>query len=158
MDNSTLKIFVLDDDMMYGKMLASYVESLGHTAETFQLADDCLVNLNHNPDLVLLDHNLGGDQKGVDVLRFIKHERPDISVIYITAEENVALVSDVFRSGSDDFIGKDSASLLRLKLKIEELFARKVVRLNRRNKSKKMLVVGALLLTVYIIAHYILMN
>jgi FixJ family two-component response regulator len=156
MKNSTLKIFVLDDDPVYRKMLVCYLESLGHHAIGFQMADECLANLSQNPDVVLLDHNLEGELKGVDILRFIRSERPDISVIYITSEENVALVSDVFRSGSADFIGKDSASLLRLKLKLDELTVRKAETSNIRKRNKRMIVVGAVLLTVYLVIQFML--
>lgn len=157
-NNISLKICVLDDDQVYRKMLVCYIESLGHHATGFQTADECLESLRENPDLVLLDHNLEGEQKGVDILRFIKHERPDIAVIYITGEENAALVSDVFRSGSEDFIGKDSASLLRLKLKLEELVARKIEKSNRTRRNKRLVIAGSMLLTAYAIVQYLLMS
>lgn len=158
MNNSTaLKIFVLDDDTVYRKMLVCYLESLGHHATGFATADDCLAKLPENPDLILLDHNLEGEQKGVDVLRFIKLERPEIFVIYITGEENATLVSDVFRSGSEDFIGKDSASLIRLKLKLDELIIRKAEASNRKKRTRQMIMAGVVVLAAYAIVHYLLM-
>jgi FixJ family two-component response regulator len=156
MKNNALKIFVLDDDPVYRKMLVCYLESLGHQATGFQMADECLANLSQNPDVVLLDHNLEGELKGVDILRFIRSERPDISVIYITGEENVALVSDVFRSGSADFIGKDSASLLRLKVKLDELTARKTEAFRKKKQNKRMIIAGVVILAVYLVIQYIL--
>lgn len=150
MSNSALKIFVLDDDLLYRKMLVCYIESLGHRVTGFHSADECLENLNQNPDVVLLDHNLEGEQKGVDVLRYIKHERPNIAAIYVTGEENVALVSDVFRSGSEDFIGKDSASLLRLKLKLEDLVTRKSEKASKSKRNKYLLIGGAALVAIYV--------
>ncbi len=156
MNNSSLKIFVLDDDLLYRKMLVCYLESLGHQVAGFQTADECLETLNQNPDVVLLDHNLEGEQKGVDVLRYIKHERPDIAAIYVTGEENVALVSDVFRSGSEDFIGKDSASLLRLKLKLDDLVKRKTDKASKSKRTKYMVIGSAMVAIGYFIVRILL--
>ncbi len=157
-NNLPLKIYVLDDDPTYRKMLVCYLEVLGHQVRGFQTADECLANLDGNPDLILLDHNLEGEQKGVDILRFIKLERPDISVIYVTGEENPTLVSDVFRSGSEDFIGKDSASLIRLKLKLDDILARRQQAADRKKKNRRLVFAGIILLTIYLVVQLAVLN
>lgn len=154
----SLKISVLDDDHVYRKLLVCYVESLGYEATGFQTSEECLVSLNQGPDVVLLDHNLEGEEKGVDILRFIKLEYPDISVIYITGEENLTLISDVFRSGSEDFIGKDSASLLRLKVKLDQLAKRKAERWFQKKQNINFVIAGAAALGMFLIMQYFLMR
>lgn len=156
-NDSSLNVFVLDDDPTYRNILVCYLESLGHRATGFQSANECLLSMSQRPDVVLLDHNLEGEQKGVDVLRFIKQEHPAVSVIYVTGEESVTLVSDVFRSGSEDFIGKDSASLLRLKLKLDQLIERKIQRAKDRKRNQRLIVAGAVVFAAYIIVQYLLL-
>ncbi len=155
---NSLKIYVLDDDHIYRKLLVCYVESLGYQATGFQTSEECLVSLNRCPDVVLLDHNLEGEENGVDILRFIKREYPDISVIYITGEESTTLVSEVFRSGSEDFIGKDSASLLRLKVKLDQLAKRKAERWFEKKRNQKLILAGAVILGIFLIMQYVLIR
>jgi DNA-binding response OmpR family regulator len=93
---------------------------------------------------------LGNGLQGLDVLRNIRYENKATSVIYISAEEKVSLVSDAFNHGSDEYIGKDSASLLRLKLRLEKIADGKQMNVVKAKNRKKLLVVSIVLSSVVI--------
>ncbi|MGE0590255.1 MAG: response regulator [Cyclobacteriaceae bacterium] len=117
----SFRIFVVDDDPFYQELVTSYLHDLGHSTRSFTTGEEFLKHLDSEPDLVILDHNLESDLRGDDVLRQIKSQQHQIPVIYISSEESVSVVSDAYRLGSMDFIGKDSASLVRIKLALEKI-------------------------------------
>ncbi len=137
-----LNIWVVEDDHFYQNMLISYLALIGFEAKGFYSGEDCIPYINEKPDVVLLDHNLGDGIKGVDVLRKIKSESRDTSVIYLSGEETVSVVSDVYQNGSDDFISKDSASLIRLKLRLEKIAQTKILN-QKKNRKKRTVVITA---------------
>lgn len=98
-------------------------------------------HLSEKPDVIILDHNLGTGLQGLDVLRNIKYQNVATSVVYISAEEKASLVSDAYCLGSDEYIGKDTASLLRLKLRLEKIADVKHLNAVKAEKRKKLLTV-----------------
>lgn len=139
-----LSIWVVDDDHLYQNMLVSYLAVLGYHSKGFDSGEECVYRLNENPDIILLDHNLGTGMKGMDVLRRIKSESKSTRVIYISGEEKVSLVSEAYQNGSEEFISKDSASLIRLKLRLEKI--KRFKDFSRRRLAKRILaIVGGLL-------------
>lgn len=145
MNSIPLSTWVVDDDPTYQEMLLSYLALLGHRTRGFFSGEECLKHLSEKPDVIILDHNLGNGLNGLDVLRNIKHENKATSVIYISSEEKTSLVSDAYCLGSDEYIGKDSASLLRLKLRLEKIADVKQFNTIKTKKRKKLLVVSILL-------------
>lgn len=145
MNTIPLSTWVVDDDPTYQEMLLSYLTLLGHRTRGFFSGEECLKHLSEKPDVIILDHNLGTGLQGLDVLRNIKHENKATSVIYISAEEKVSLVSEAYYLGSDEYIGKDSASLLRLKLRLEKIADVKHLKAVKAEKRKKLLTVSILL-------------
>lgn len=116
-----LKIWVVEDDPIYRQMLTSYLGVLGHQSEGFTSGEECIAYLQESPDVIILDYHLGNGINGLDVLRKIKDIKKKISVICLSGEERASIVADTFRNGSEDYIGKDSASLLRLKLRLDRI-------------------------------------
>ncbi|MFM7854178.1 MAG: response regulator [Flammeovirgaceae bacterium] len=145
MNTIPLSTWVVDDDPTYQEMLLSYLTLLGHRTRGFFSGEECLKHLSEKPDVIILDHNLGNGLQGLDVLRNIKHENKATSVIYISAEEKASLVSDAYSLGSDEYIGKDSASLLRLKLRLEKIADVKHLNAVKAEKRRKLLTVLILL-------------
>ncbi|PZR38073.1 MAG: hypothetical protein DI538_10590 [Azospira oryzae] len=118
-----LSIWIVDDDPVFREMLTSYLSIFGYKSRSFISGEECLQSLKakERPDIVLLDHNLGEGMNGVEVLRKIKSARRKTRVIYISAEDRASLVSDTYQHGSEEYITKDSASLLRLKLRLDRI-------------------------------------
>jgi DNA-binding NtrC family response regulator len=131
-----LKIWIVEDDFTYQEILKTYLSVLGYSANSFTNGETCLELLQEKPDVILLDHNLGEGMNGVETLQKIKQECPHTHVIYISGEEKVSLVTDAYRYGSDEFITKDSASLLRLKLILEKILNTKIQQAASRTKFR----------------------
>lgn len=105
------KIFVVEDDVMYSKILnhklsmdPDFEVTVFHDGESF------LKKLYLKPDVVTLDHSLP-DITGLELLKKIKKEYPNIQVVVLSAQENVATAIDLIQSGAYDYILKDAKSM-----------------------------------------------
>lgn len=105
------KIFVVEDDLMYSKLL-SHKLSMDPEFEVsaFNDGESFLKKLHLKPDVVTLDHSLP-DITGLELLKKIKKEHPNIQVVILSAQENVATAIELIQSGAYDYILKDSNSM-----------------------------------------------
>ena len=105
------KIFVVEDDVTYAKML-QYKLSLDPEFEVTVFNDGASVlkQLHENPSVITLDHTLP-DMTGLDILKKIKSNYPNIQVVVLSAQEDLATAVDTIQSGAYDYIIKDETSL-----------------------------------------------
>jgi CheY-like chemotaxis protein len=127
--NSQKLIFVVDDDPFVNKLVAKRLASEGYIIETFVYGEDCLISLDRNPDLIILDYFfIDGDKKimnGMEVFNRIKEIKPGIPVIFLSGQEKGEIVLELARKGIDDYIIKDNNLIANLHVAITELFERK---------------------------------
>ncbi|MFV0604792.1 MAG: sigma-54-dependent transcriptional regulator [Niabella sp.] len=103
-------IFVVEDDPWYGKIL-EYHLTLNPDYKVTRLltAKDCLAHLYHKPDLITLDVNLP-DMEGEKLFTKIHSTHPEIPIIIISAQENVAVAVNLLKLGAKDYLVKDDAT------------------------------------------------
>lgn len=122
MENSSqFKFFIVDDDIFCANMYEQYLLNLNYTDITYyNNGNDCLNNLDQNPDIIFLDHNME-DITGFEVLKKIKRQNPNIYVVMISGQENIKTVVDALRYGAFDYIIKDSIVSERMNLIITKI-------------------------------------
>ena len=104
--NTNEQILVVDDDQAIRWTLTEALQMWGFAAiEAGSVADGLTQFKAELPAAVLLDIDLP-DGSGLDVLREIKHERPETVVIMITGNVQVDNTISALRGGAYDFIGK----------------------------------------------------
>jgi DNA-binding NtrC family response regulator len=79
----------------------------------FENPNDFFSHLHENPDLVTLDYSLP-DCDGAEVLKKIREHNPDIRVIIISGQEDVATAINLLKNGAFDYIVKDDDTKDRL--------------------------------------------
>ncbi len=106
MDSKTLKIFVVEDDEWYNRLLV-YNLSLNPDYEIHSFTDgkSCLEKLHLKPDVITLDYRLP-DMKGLDVLKQVKEIDEEIQVILISEQEDIEVVVELLKHGAYDYIVK----------------------------------------------------
>lgn len=106
MSDSPFLIYVVEDNEWYNQLLVHNL-SLNPDFEVvpFQNGKDCLEKLGRKPDVVTLDYRLP-DMSGIDVLRRIKKENPEIQVILISEQADINVVVDLLKEGAYDYIVK----------------------------------------------------
>lgn len=106
MDNKPFKIFVVEDNDWYNRLL---VHSLGlnpdYEIKAFFTGQECIDQIHESPDVITLDFRLP-DMTGLEVLKQIKGINPDIQVILISEQNDIETVVDLLKYGAYDYIVK----------------------------------------------------
>lgn len=100
------KIFLVDDDIFSLSITEQHINNLGYyDVLTFTGGKECIEQLNLNPHIVILDHNMEG-LSGIDVLKEIKRIDPSIYVVMLSGKDGKLNVDEFFRYGAFDFVTK----------------------------------------------------
>ncbi len=106
-NQNKLKFFIVDDDVFCANMHQQDLQNMGFTDTTyFSNGTDCLSNLDQNPDIIFLDHNMEGIT-GFEVLKKIKRYNPNIYVVMISGQETIKTAVDALKFGAFDYVVKD---------------------------------------------------
>ena len=100
------RIMVIDDEFVIGKMIKLHFEEDGYEVEIFLNAEPALARIKEADfDLVITDLKMKGID-GMEVLREIKTQFPEIKVIMVTAFASLDSAVEAFRGKVDDFFSK----------------------------------------------------
>lgn len=110
-----IRVLVVDDDFMVARVHAGFVGRVPGFAVvgTAHTGADALEQVSRlAPDLLLLDVYLP-DMTGLDVLRRLRQERPDVDVLVVSAAKDVETVKTALRGGVVHYLVKpfDQAAL-----------------------------------------------
>jgi two-component system response regulator AtoC len=108
------RIFIVEDDELYGAMLKHHL-SLNPDNEVHHYlnASEFIKNLYKNPSLVSLDYRLP-DMSGMDVLKRIKEYSEELPVIVVSGQEDVGTAVELLKQGIYDYFVKDEDTKNRL--------------------------------------------
>jgi two-component system, NtrC family, response regulator AtoC len=106
MPEKPLKIFVVEDNEWYNKLLVHTLSlNPDYEIKSFFNAKDFLDSLYESPGIVTLDYRLP-DLSGLEVLKKIKQENSDIQVILISEQEDIEMAITLLKHGAYDYITK----------------------------------------------------
>lgn len=106
MDDKSFKIFVVEDDEWYSRLLVHNLSlNPDYEIESFTNGKDCLNNLHKNPDVITLDYRLP-DMQGLEILKEIKAANEEIQVILISEQDEIDVVVELLKYGAYDYIVK----------------------------------------------------
>jgi DNA-binding NarL/FixJ family response regulator len=107
METTTMRILVVDDHALFRDGIVSLLEASGHTvvgqAGDGNEAIDAALSLK--PDVVLMDIAMP-QCDGLEALRRIKAEAPEIKVVMLTVSEGDASLITAMRSGAQGYLLK----------------------------------------------------
>jgi two-component system, OmpR family, response regulator len=123
---NNVNLFLVDDDSMYLKLLAiEFLQHASFTIETFATGEDCIRNLSHYPDIIILDYLLDGIDKtamnGIETLDKIKIYNPDIPVIMLSSQDKIEVAIDCMHHKAFDYIVKSETAFIRLQKAISTI-------------------------------------
>lgn len=125
------RILAIDDET---SILESYRMALEdiHQVESAENGEDGLRALDEAPfDVVLLDISMPG-LSGLEVLKEIKRQDHDCSIIMVTVHKDVETIVEAMKSGADDYLTKPF-KVTELRHSVDR--ALKVIELERKNRS-----------------------
>lgn len=122
-------VFIVEDSPIQQKMLRVHFEEMlgNYAVKTFSDPDELFAHIQDKPFAIVLDHffNDKKDKNGLDYLREIKKKYKSIPVIYYTSLDDDKIKAEVKDLGAEEFIVKNSASLVRLRTALDAIHNRK---------------------------------
>lgn len=101
------KIFAVEDDVIFGKMIKHTLEkNTTYDVTVFPTGEDFFDHLHEQPDIVTIDYNLPG-MSGLDILKQITQYNPDIAIVIVSGQEDVAVAVEAYKNGAKYYILKN---------------------------------------------------
>ncbi len=117
------KIFAVEDDVIFGKMIKHTLEKENNYDVTvFTTGEDFFEHLHEQPDIVTIDYNLPG-MSGLDILKQINQYNPDIAIVIVSGQEDVAVAVEAYKNGAKYYILKNKQTFDELSHCIKTLSA-----------------------------------
>lgn len=128
MSDTTIKVFLVDDDVKTLIMLKGHLEKrIKHAIQVnvFAYGENCLDRLDENPDIVVLDYYLNAIKEdaldGIEVLKKIRELSPNTRIIMISGQESIETALETVRLGAYDYIIKNEKAMQRLELLVNKI-------------------------------------
>jgi len=120
MNNNKIKLFLVDDDVVFLKLLEiEFLQNADFEIETFATGELCIAALSHNPHVVVLDYYLDGVDpnaiNGIETLDRIKAINPLIQVIMLSSQDKIEVAIDCMHHKAFDYVVKSETAFMRLK-------------------------------------------
>jgi len=117
---SKLKLFLVDDDAIFSKLME--IELLQHPefeVECYASGELCMANISNNPDIIILDYNLDGMDKnamnGIETLNRIKAHDRDIQVVMLSSQDDIDVAINSVQHSAIDYVIKSETAFLRIR-------------------------------------------
>jgi two-component system OmpR family response regulator len=122
-----IKLFLVDDDALFLKALEiEFLEHGDFSIETYATGELCMQSLSHNPDVIILDYQLDGIEKGamngMETLDKIKGFNPDIPVVMLSSQDKIDVAINCMHHRAFDYVVKSETAFLRLQKIITTIF------------------------------------
>jgi len=114
-----IKIFLVDDDALFLRSLEiEFLELEGIIVETYATGELCIENLDHRPDIIVLDYHLNGiDQhaiNGIETLDKIQMFNSAIPVIMLSSQDSIEVAINCIHHHAYDYVVKSSTAFYRI--------------------------------------------
>ncbi|NCP21718.1 MAG: response regulator [Flavobacteriales bacterium CG03_land_8_20_14_0_80_35_15] len=127
-----IKLFLVDDDAVYLKLLE--IEFLQHAdfeIETYATGEQCIENLSHKPDVIILDYYLDGVNQtamnGIKTLDKIRAFNSKIPVVMLSCQDKIDIAISCMHHGAFDYVVKSETAFIRLQKIITRIFSYKKI-------------------------------
>ena len=102
------KIFVVEDDLMYAKILSYHLsQNPDYEVTIFTSGKELLSNLYKGPSAISLDFNLP-DMSGFDVLKRIREFDQELPVVIVSGQQDISTAVELLKKGVYDYVLKDA--------------------------------------------------
>jgi DNA-binding NarL/FixJ family response regulator len=132
---SGIRALIVEDNPFVAKSIENYLKRLRY--KTVDIVDNGLAAINNakefNPDLILMDINLNGNQNGIETSKKICNDL-NVPIIFITEHREETIFREAIETCPFGFIYKP-ISFEKLKISIETALNMYFVRKLNQNKS-----------------------
>ena len=132
MSTEKIKLFLVDDDALFLKLLEiEFLQFSDYVVETYATGEQCIENLDHKPDIIILDYYLNSVNKnainGIETLVKIKANNVDTPVIMLSAQDKIEVAISCMHHKAYDYVVKSETAFIRLQKIIPTIFQYKKI-------------------------------
>lgn len=101
-------ILIVDDERDIRELISDILKDEGFTTRLASNSDECMAEINAEPpSLMVLDIWLKDSRMdGIDILKTVKRDNPDVPIIIISGHGNIEIAVAAIKQGAYDFIEK----------------------------------------------------
>jgi two-component system nitrogen regulation response regulator NtrX len=101
-------ILIVDDEKDIRDLIGDILKDEGYSIRLAGNSDDCMAEINDEvPSLLILDIWLKDSRMdGIDILKSVKRDNPDVPVVIISGHGNIEIAVAAIKQGAYDFIEK----------------------------------------------------
>lgn len=101
-------ILIVDDERDIRELVSDILKDEGYTTRLAANSDECMAEVtNDPPSMLILDIWLkDSNMDGIDILKTIKVENPEIPIVIISGHGNIEIAVAAIKQGAYDFIEK----------------------------------------------------
>jgi DNA-binding response OmpR family regulator len=118
-------VFIVEDNLVQQKILKVHFEEMlgDYMVQTFTDPEQMFEHMKEKPFAVVLDHFFQNKQNktGLDYLKLMRKNFSSVPIIYYTSLDDANIREEVLTLGAEDYILKNSASLVRLRTALDVL-------------------------------------
>jgi len=104
-----LRVLLVEDNEDHAFLSRQALEDEGHTVEWVSTAREAMQHVEKGGfDAAALDYRLP-DSSGIQLLQRIRHLRPDLAIVIVTAQGSEEVAVDAMRAGASDYVVKTGA-------------------------------------------------
>jgi DNA-binding NtrC family response regulator len=118
-DTEKISVYLVDDDILFLKSLEHHLQhKLKYFVQIkpFHSGEEFIKHMKEKPDIVVLDYLLNGSSaslNGMDVLRQIKTESPETTVIMLSGQDKLEIAIETIKHGPYDYVVKNENAFLK---------------------------------------------
>ncbi len=103
-----MSILIVDDEKDIRELIGDILRDEGYPVRLAANSDECMAEINADPPhLMVLDIWLKDSRMdGIDILKTVKRDNPDIPIIIISGHGNIEIAVAAIKQGAYDFIEK----------------------------------------------------
>lgn len=142
MKTKNYHIYIIEDNAFFAKLLEEKIlMQTGYDVQVFSTGEEALSTSDFNPDIVILDYFLSIKDdtimNGSEITEKIRHQKPNIPIIILSAQEKIDVAIDLLNQGACDYIEKNDYAIENVLNSIQKITQLKNARLEINSLRKK---------------------
>ena len=124
-------IFIVEDNPAYANTLELFIKSTFPSVKevkVFPVGETCLLELNKNPDLIIIDYFLDTKyydaESGLEIIRKIRIQKPEMNIVVLSSQKDIDVALESVKKYYCSYVQKDEQACARIEEIINEMFSK----------------------------------
>jgi DNA-binding NarL/FixJ family response regulator len=122
-------IFIVEDNEVYARTLQGFLQIHFPNIQeikTFRIGERCLMELNSDPDIVIMDYFLNSKyptaNNGLEIIKLIKAQKPRTNIVVLSEQEDYNVALEAIKEYGCFYVQKNQDAFKKIEQFIREIF------------------------------------